>query len=76
MGKKGFIVCSIVICMAYGLTVFFYEREKNYPEIMAITGATPIALANKVPVWRALHYAAQKSYRAAVRKQIHLVDLE
>ncbi len=49
MGKKTLTALLIMICFAYGATVFLYEREKNYPEIMAVTGATPLALAEQAP---------------------------
>ena len=49
MTKRILEALLIIIFMAYGVTVFLYEREKNYPEIMAVTGATPLALAEQVP---------------------------
>ncbi len=49
MGKKTLIALLITIALIYGATVFLYERERNYPEIMAVTGATPLALAEEVP---------------------------
>ena len=66
MKKKTLTVLLIILVLAYAVTIFLYERKRNYPEIMAVTGATPIALAEHIPEGVAL------TIKGMVKQEYHI----